>query len=346
MNYIAFFFYAISTFFIFSADRHTFVLGEKEEQGTRRCPGGYAHGTLVDRGHYWYQCTNGQLVPKGCLTENNARIGVLETYDSKNVRLQCVVSSEGYLSFAYKSCISDGRAREVGETWEEGKYWYECKKDNTGNGLSTERRGCVDQGRRLNFDERVTKGDFVFVCKEKVDSNPSSAMSTQGCVKDGRNYNLGETFEISDRWYVCSNGGAKCVGCMHNGQRLKNNDRFFVDDVIYECMVDGEQNTRIEAYGCIQRENGVVIERKLGCSWVEGQAPYQYEFTCKSNSQAKTAVKVPTNCVYKNYNVSPGCFQLKEKTVVACVRESGDVKTQIFQTSDVDDVLAKGLRLC
>lgn len=343
MQYIGFFIFVVSTFFM-SADRNTFALAE--ERGTRRCPGGYAHGTLVDRGHYWYQCTDGQLVPKGCLTEDNARIGISETYDSKNMRLQCVVSSDGYLSFAYKSCISDGRAREVGETWEEGKYWFECKKDDTGSGLRTERRGCVDEGRRLNFDERVTRGDSVFVCKAaKMLDAASSVMSTQGCVKDGRNYNLADAFEIGDRWYVCTNAGARCVGCVRNGQRLKNNDRFFVDDVIYECTVDGE-STRVEAYGCVQHESGAVIERKLGCSWVEGQAPYQYEMTCKANSQTKTAVKVPSSCVYKSYNVAPGCFQFIDKTVVACVRDSSDIKTSVFRTSDVDDVLAKGLRLC
>lgn len=136
------------------------------ETGTRHCPGGYTQGTYVDRGHYWYQCLDGQLVPKGCLTDDSARIGIMDTYDSHDVRLQCVVSKDGYLSYAYKACVYGGRERRVDETWDDGGYWYECKRNDGGVGLRINKRGCVDQGRRLNFDERVIKGDFVYVCEE------------------------------------------------------------------------------------------------------------------------------------------------------------------------------------
>jgi len=37
------------------------------ESSGKACPGGYSHGTQMDIGRYWYECRDGQVIPKGCL---------------------------------------------------------------------------------------------------------------------------------------------------------------------------------------------------------------------------------------------------------------------------------------
>lgn len=323
----------------------------------KRCPGGYAEGTQVELGRYWYECREGQLVPKGCLNDEGRRVEIYGTFDSSNksYRLQCIVDPSGYLAFVYKSCLYNNQEHQPGDTWEDDKYYYTCTRE--GDYLRVKPAGCMDQGKRVGLNERVTKGDFVYQCKQSI--NGTCSMCPVACNKNGREYAIGDTFELDDYLFTCTNKdkqgpiAIKCIGCLNKEkQRLKDGDRFFKDDVVYECAVrDNEAGVR--PVGCVQRsDNGALVERRLGCYWVEGNAntPYQYEMTCKHDKDLKTAVKVQNRCIYKvtqgTYTLDPGCYQIVEKTAIACKKESSSLSLKAYQIDQIGDITAQGLRYC
>lgn len=323
----------------------------------KRCPGGYSEGTQVDLGRYWYECRDGQLVPKGCLNDEGRRIDIMATYDTsnKNYRLQCVVDSSGFLAFTYKSCLYDGIEHGPNEEWEDGKYYYRC--DREGDYLRVNIAGCMDQGKRVQLNERVTKGDFIYTCRKSV--NGTCSMCPVACTKNGREYSIGESFDIDNLWYTCTNSegpgkgpiAIKCIGCLNDQkQRLKDGDRFFKDDVVYECAVR-DQEAGVRPVGCVQRnENGVTVERRLGCYWVEGNEPYQYEMTCKFDKEANTAVRIQNRCNYKvqqgSYTIEAGCYQIADKTAIACKKEGTSLNIRVYQIDQIGDLTGQGLRFC
>jgi len=320
----------------------------------KRCPGGYSDGAQVDLGRYWYECRDGQLVPKGCKTDDGRKIEVWQTYDSnKNYRMQCVQDPSGYLAFSYKSCVYDGREHAPGEQWDDGKYWYSCTKE--GDYLHIVVSGCIDEGRRVNINDKVTKGSFVYQCKQS--SNGTCSMCPVACSKDGREYTIGETFISGDFVHTCTNSDTrgplviKTVGCVNEGHRLQDGDRYHKNDVVYECTVRTD-SAEVRPVGCVQRdENGAMVERRLGCYWTEGQLPYQYEMTCKYEKTSNVAIKVPYRCSYKvgggSYIMLPGCYQIVDKQAVACEKTGTDAMTlRTYPVDNIGDVTAKGLRFC
>lgn len=320
------------------------------------CPGGYSEGTTIDIGSYWYECHNGVVVPKGCLTEDHARIDIQETYDYQGYRRQCVIDAQSQLTLIYKSCVYQGREYQIGAQWDDGKSYFTCSKpQSTTNFLRIESSGCLDQNRKIDFDEKIVKDEIVYKCQKN--SNGIPTLTPWGCAgKDGRQYATGESFDYGQFWYMCTANGdkvyTKCVGCLHEQRRLSSNDRYVDNDVIYECYVDDE-NTEVRPSGCVQRsENGAKIERRLGCFWIEGSPPYQYQMTCKHDKDSKMALKVVTKCVYKvtqgSYVVEPGCYAIADRTAIGCVRDSSDqVNIRSFQVDDNGQVNApSGLRQC
>jgi len=135
-----------------------------ESSGMKPCPGGYSHGTQMDIGRYWYECKDGQVVPKGCLTESNNRIDLDSTFDTAKYRMQCVLGSDGFLTVVYKACMLQGGSHDVGSQWDDGIAYFTCVKE--GENVRVITLGCVDGGRPMKLDERVAKGDFIFQCKK------------------------------------------------------------------------------------------------------------------------------------------------------------------------------------
>jgi len=312
----------------------------------------------VELGRYWYECRDGQLVPKGCLNDDGVRIEILGTYESsnKNYKLQCVVDSSGYLAFVYKSCMYNGQEHQPGEAWEDGKYYYTC--DREADYLRINPAGCMDEGNRVPLSTRVTKGDFIYECRKSV--NGTCSMCPVACTKFGREYTIGDSFEIDNLWYTCTNSDGpgkgpisiKCIGCLGNDkERLKDGDRFFKNDVVYECTVR-DQEAGVRAVGCVQRnENGLSIERRLGCYWTEGDGQYQYEWTCQVSNDTVGAIKVQRRCTYKlqqgTYSIDPGCYQIADKTAIACMKGSGGTLTlRTYQIDQIGEITAQGLRFC
>jgi len=316
------------------------------------CPDGSANGAQLERGRFFYECRDGNIVPKGCITENLKRIEIGQTVDKKTYRLRCALSNDNLLSLEAVACLFQGSEHKIDEQWEDGTNFYTCKKD--GRDLRTINSGCVDQGKRISLNEKITKDEFVMACNETV--NNGARLMPIGCVKAGREYNVGESFEIEKFWYTCTRTGrekvtVKSSGCVNNGKRLNDGDRFFVNDVIFECNIDSGKND-VRTMGCVQRdEKGEIVERRLGCTWVEGQEPFQYELACQSDSATNSAKKVPVRCNYKVgggvYNIDPGCYRIIDKAVFGCHLDGGNLKIQSFQGDNAESsATASGLHAC
>jgi len=305
-----------------------------------RCPGGYYEGTTIDIGSYWYECRNGVVVPKGCLTEDHARIDIQETYDFNNMRMQCLLDSNGQLTMAYKSCFHYGREHSVGDQWDDGRTVFTCKRN--GNAFNIESIGCMDGGRRVPLGDKIVRSELVYICRKNTEGVPT--LSQWGCYgKDGRQYAVGESFDYDQFWYTCTADGdrvmVKCTGCLHEQRRLGSSDRFVKDDVVYECQL-GQDRAEFKPYGCVQRdENNAKVERRLGCFWIEGQPPYQYEMTCKTDTAETVAVKHGLKCVYKvtggSYSVIPGCYIVTGGTAIGCMSQSSEnLKIVLFNVDE------------
>jgi len=334
MKFLSFFLIAVFCNFAFA-----------DSSGSRQCPGGYADGSQMDIGQYWYECKDGQVIPKGCLAEDHHRVEVDGTFDTSKYRMQCVLGSDGFLSVIYKACMLQGSSHDVGSQWDDGVAYFTCVKE--GDNVRVITMGCVDQGRPMKLDERVAKGDFVYQCKKATDGTPT--MNKVGCVFEGRKYTIGEQFEGPKFWYTCTDSGSKIVGCMYESHRLQDGDHFTKEDMMYSCKVSGE-NTDLEPFACLQREeNGASIERRVGCSWVEGRGSEAYEYTCKEGGSGKVT-KLQTQCVYRapqgTVKLQPGCVALADTIAVGCLLDSssGNLRIETYSGDKIDRL--PGLRQC
>lgn len=318
------------------------------------CPGGLANGAILERGRFFYECRNGEIAPKGCVSDELKRIEIGGTVDKKYFRVQCLLGSDNLLTFDPVSCLFQNSEHKIGDTWEDGSNFYTCKKADN-NELRSVNIGCLDSsGRRISLKEKITKDDFVYVCNETV--NNGARLMPTACVKDGKEFNEGDQIEINKDWFTCTRVGreklsVKPSGCVNNGRRLADGDRYTENDIIYECTIDGgKSGFRVTA--CSQRdERGETIERKLGCSWIEGTAPFQYEWLCQHDTAGNSAKKVQLRCNYNvgagTYNIEPGCYRMDDKTALGCLNESSGLKLQSFQGDSAEQsAQAAGLRAC
>jgi hypothetical protein len=315
------------------------------------CPGGYAEGAEIERGRLIFVCQGGQVVPKGCIAEDLSRLAIGGNYDTKVYRKKCQLGSDGQLTYDITGCLdTKGQEHKVDETFEDGTNFFVCQRD--GAGLKIVNQGCVDGGKRINKKDTVAKDDALYSCDETV--NGGSKLVQAGCVKDGKQYKAGDSFEVGKQWFNCTRTGrekvvAKAAGCVNNGKHLNDGDRFNENDVNYECTVDGDK-VDVRATGCVQNDGGSVVERRLGCTWVEGTAPFQYEWTCKRDEAANSAKKVQVRCNYNVgggvYNIEPGCYRVVDKAAFGCV--AGDkLNLQSFQGDNAEQsAQGAGLHAC
>jgi len=316
------------------------------------CAGGLSNGALLERGHFFYECRNGELVPKGCITDELKHIEIGSTTDKKTFRLRCNLDGSN-MNLEPIACLHQGSDHQIDSQWEDGTNFFTCKKED--NTLRTVNSGCIDQGKRVALNDKVVTETLVMLCNGTV--NNGSRMMPAGCVKDGHQYNVGDSYEVDKYWFTCTRVGrekvvAKAAGCVNNGKRLNDGERFFEKDVIYECNVDNDKIT-VRATGCAQRdEKGTVIERRLGCTWVEGPEPFQYEIACQHDAAANSAKKVAVRCNYKVgggvYNIEPGCYRLVEKSAFGCLTDaSSGLKLQSFQGENAEQsAQSAGLHAC
>jgi len=234
---------------------------------------------------------------------------------------------------------------------------YQCKRD--GNYLTVVPAGCIGDGsRKLELGEKAIVGDLVYECR--LDRNSAPTFAPWGCAgKDGRKYATGDQYDLEDFWYFCMEKNGKIsadrIGCVHEGLRLKDGDRYFKDDIIYECYVRPNE-AKIRVAGCVTQNvlNGAKVERRVGCSWVEGAEPFQYTLTCKPDEAAKSATKTAVKCNYivpnGSYDIELGCYRVIDKTGVACMKGAsvGEVKFISLPVDENGSIKSPpaGLRSC
>jgi hypothetical protein len=320
--------------------------------GAGGCPGGYADGAEVERGRLVYVCQGGNLAPKGCIAEDLSRIEVGGHYDNAHYRRSCVASSDGGLTFEATGCVQNGQEHKVSESWEDGTNFYTCKQNAAGAEpqLVAENQGCVDSGKRVPKKEKVNKDDGVYSCEETP--NGGSKLVQAGCVKEGKAYNAGDAIESGKYWFNCTRIGrekfaVKAAGCVHDGKRLNDGDRYFDGGVIYECTIDNDK-TDVRATGCVQNDGGNTIERKLGCTWVQGTAPTQYEVQCVHDPATNSAKVVQVRCNYNVgggiYNIDPGCYRAIDKGFAGCSSSAGSLNLQTYDAES--GASGAGLHAC
>lgn len=304
--------------------------------GNRQCPGGYSHGSQMEVGRYWYECKDGQMMPKGCLAEDGHRVDLDATYDTKNFRMQCVLGSDGFLTVTYKACMLEGSSHDVGSQWDDGTTFYNCVQE--GNNLRVNTLGCVDQGRPLKLEERVAKGDFLYQCKKASDGTPR--MNKVGCVHEGRKYTIGETFDGPKAWYTCTDNGAKVVGCMYESHEMKDGDYFDKDGITYACKVT--DTAEFVPFSCKANINGASIAKKIGCFWNEGD----FEYTCKP--EGKDLIRAQTSCIYREsgrgFKIEPGCAKVAGTIAVGCKQSGSQLSMETYPADQIDRL--PGLRQC
>lgn len=327
------------------------VLGQEY----RTCPGGYTHGTQVDRGHYWYECQDGQLVPKGCFAEDQHRMNLYDTYDTPDgLRLQCIVGNDGFVSFAYKSCVNQGKEYQVGQGWDDGNNFYKCSSDR--EFVKIDVAGCIDNViGRAAVGEKISKGDFVYECKKANDNTFS--VRRVGCHYEGRQYAVGDTFtKTNNLWYMCTTKGNdynaevihKIIGCVHEGTNLRDGEHFVRDEVLWGCRIS-DDDTKIVPFACITYEGGVMHQRRINCTYTAGDEPIQYDVTCKK-VEPNSATTEYVRCLYTvpqgTHNINPGCYRIIDNKVVGCVKDTRRLEVRILSIDNLASAPSLGLRFC
>uniref|UniRef100_A0A915KH42 Abnormal cell migration protein 18-like fibronectin type I domain-containing protein n=1 Tax=Romanomermis culicivorax TaxID=13658 RepID=A0A915KH42_ROMCU len=300
---------------------------------SRKCPGGHDHGQTVDRGRYWYKCNTGHLEPMGCFADDGTRLDIMGAFRTRGYVLQCVLDYKGDLAFRYKGCLSDDQKEYApNETWQDERYWYVCMVH--GEYLRSEVGGCVHQNNRYGIGATIEKKGFLYECRRY--GNSTGSFCPVACLHQGRRYDVDQTFEIGKYWYTCTiyNGrlAKVCVGCLHKEKRLKDGDRYFQRDSVYECEIRNNTLPEHRLIGCRDDLDGVVVERKLGCMWTVGRFPTQYVMQCVPK-HARLAVKEVVKCYYKGYEMNPGCFRIVDDEVITCRKNAGGAVTieRIFE---------------
>lgn len=314
------------------------------------CADGSPNGAQIERGPFIYECRNGEIVPKACITDELKPLAIGSTTDKKVYRLKCLENADKTMTLEPIACLLNGAEHKIDETFEDGANFYNCKRD--GKVLRLVNLGCVDNGKRVNLNDEMVKDEFVMLCNGTV--NNGARLMPSGCVKDGKQYKVGDSFEVEQFFFTCTRIGRervalKAAGCVASGKRLNDGDRFVDNEIIKECRID-DGKAHFQTVACAQRDqSGAVVERRLGCTWVEGQAPFQYEVQCQAD--ADSAKKVPIKCNYDVdggvYNIEPGCFRVIEKSAFGCLKEGSNLKLQSFQGEKAQEAAASsGLRAC
>jgi len=230
---------------------------------------------------------------------------------------------------------------------------------STSSAAPTEGKGCIrDNTKQLEIGEKMTINDVVYECKNDPNTN-SPALAPWGCAKDGRQYAANTTFEIGQFWYTCQIKekiiALEMSGCVNENVRFKDGDRIFKGDIILECIVKANEG-KTKVVGCMDADStGKKIERRNGCTWTVGDAPFEVTMTCIPDQEAKTAVATVVRCNYKMpqgtvYSIEIGCYRVYEKVAVGCRKDAGTGKVNVLQLeiNEKGDVQSEpqGLRYC
>jgi hypothetical protein len=270
------------------------------------------------------------------------------------------LDSSGTPNLSPTSCVQDNREHPIGEHWDDSKYVYTCSKES--DQVRVKISGCIREGKKIDIGDKLALNGVVYECKQGTSSAQPPFLSPWGCAADdGSQHAAGESFDLAPYWYTCTKDQSNAIvsldlsGCVNEGKRFKDGDHFFKNELVFECQAK-ENGGNLKVAGCIQQDpkSGVKIERRVGCTWTEGDAPYLVTMTCNPDQTAKTATRDVVRCNYKMpggtiFNVEVGCYRLFENVAVGCVKNSsGKVIAQPLQVNEKGEVqsVPDGLRFC
>jgi hypothetical protein len=135
-----------------------------------QCAGGAKEGETLERGRTWYECKAGQLIEMGCLSEQKKRLSAGETFRNAGYLFECYKDDSGRFNSRPKGCVSeDNKDYMPNDTWQDSNYWYKCTMNGDRPTINVE--GCIDDGKRINVEESVKKGDLIYTCKRNANGN-------------------------------------------------------------------------------------------------------------------------------------------------------------------------------
>ncbi|WKX95963.1 hypothetical protein Q1695_012429 [Nippostrongylus brasiliensis] len=317
--------------------------------GNGQPPRWWNEGEAINRGKYWYECRQGRLEPKGCISDNK-RLPIGSTVVVGEYVAACETGSDGYLQFRFTACVgSGGRQFSVGEKWvdPQNMYYYQCERD--GPYLKQRPKGCMshDKRRQVPIGGTDDFGDYTYECRQKYDG--TIQMCSVGCIHKGKHYKIGEQWPDGEFVYYCKNNGGRCqkvcIGCQHRQKRLYDGDRYHDQGSVYQCEI------RPDSFGhkpvaCLSKElDGSSIERVIGCRWYLQNSNSKIEQTCELVG-TKTVVKT-VGCIYRHNGfdtifLSPGQYtiwnlpmQKKQSVGLACRETSDGAKLDVFDPTQL-----------
>uniref|UniRef100_A0A8L8Q1H6 VWFD domain-containing protein n=1 Tax=Heligmosomoides polygyrus TaxID=6339 RepID=A0A8L8Q1H6_HELPZ len=307
-------------------------------------------GETLTRGKYWYECQQGRLEPRGCVTDGNRKLNIGTTTEVGNYVAVCELGPDGYLQFRFSACIGEGnRHYGVGETWPDSQnmYYYECQRD--GPYLRSQPKGCIshDKQRRIALGQRDDYGDYTYECRQKY--NGTIQMCSVGCIHKGQHYKIGEQWPDGEFVYYCKLNGGRCqkvcIGCQHRQKRLYDGDRYHEEGSVYQCEI------RPDSFGhkpvaCLSKElDGSTVERVIGCRWYLQTSLSKIEQTCELVG-TKTVVRT-LGCIYRHNGfdtifLSPGQYtiwnlphRVKTSIGLACRETPDGAKLEVFDVTQL-----------
>jgi len=340
-----------SSFFVFLLVV-IFISLSEVDCGKTDCADGHRDGEQYSAGGYLYTCKNGVREPRGCLN-GGSEVLTGGTYDDagQNVRMECVLGADGYLTVQYKCCSYQGREVPVGSTYNDGTTAFTCKK--SGGTVQSVASGCVaDGGRELSYGQTVVKGETVYKCREATSGK--SEMTKAGCAPNGgQKVAFGKQYDDGSKFvYTCSDSGMKKTGCLHQSSKFADGDQYNDGTTVFECQVRGSAGAETDwkAVECVgHNDAGVVEYKKPDCVWDEAGSSSSdlFKVRCEIDSTANKATVKQISCIHKHpqgvFTVNPGCYYSSAGITVGCFDLGGyKLDTRVSQGESAPS----GLRKC
>jgi hypothetical protein len=269
----------------------------------------WENGARIDRGAFYYVCRSGRLEPLGCKTSDGREMPLGSTDTVGDVQMTCALGANRDLEKKVTACVKGGRTYQEGEMWDDytTNLWYSCKRSANGYYLKIEDEGCIHQSGRVSFGERrIVNGKCLYECQRQYDG--PAKMQPVGCVnaEDGGQYSIGDKFPVERNTFTgyCALNDARTecevmvIGCIHNGEALTDGDRYFVGEMVYQCVVRPTSHQH-QVSGCVQiSPSGEITERNVNCRWYKPVLGHQLEVTCVRNDDDNTCFVKPEACIF------------------------------------------------
>jgi hypothetical protein len=214
--------------------------GEPEKQIT-----GCVHqGQVYTEGQNWDDASTGQYFTckrasngyylqvelSGCYY-NGERLSFGQKRGNGKCEMECMRSSSGQASMEVCGCMSaSGQMKEVGETFDNGKYTEYCTKVGQ-QSCEVKTVGCLHNQQRLNDGDRYFFDDTIYQCEVRPGSEDHKVM---GCANTDRNGNMIERL-VGCKWYNSDGQNEYEVTCQ---------------------MADDNKSAYVHPEACIYMRNG------------------------------------------------------------------------------------------